>query len=151
MSSGGYLCRKVLLVTRAEVKLSQFVKTLLIPWTRQPELTRQQQILKVFVKWVQHLFTVTYKCYCTVCGFIICTFVLKLFVLCCLSQFYVLRPLLCFNLFKLLLSALFLLYCFISFAVYFACCVICFVSPYVYYHSLPFVYKCKDQCHQMET
>jgi hypothetical protein len=35
------LGHEVLLVTRAKGKLSQFVKTLPIPWTRQPELTRQ--------------------------------------------------------------------------------------------------------------
>jgi len=38
--------------------------------------------VKVFVAWVQHLFTVTYEWHCTVCGSTVCTFVLKLFAVC---------------------------------------------------------------------
>jgi len=84
-------------------------------------------------------------------GFIMCPFALKLFVLCCLLQFYVLRPLLRFNRFKLLLSVLFLFYCFVCFAPCFVCSVNLIVSPSVYYCYLPFVYKCKGHCHRVET
>jgi hypothetical protein len=84
-------------------------------------------------------------------GFIICIFVLKLFVLCCLLQCFVLRPLLRFNRFKFLLSVLFLFYCFVCFALCLVCSVNRIVSPSVYYCYLPFVYNCKGHCHRVET
>ena len=40
---------------------------------------------------------------------------------------------------------------YVCFAFYFVCFVVSIVSPYVYYCSLPFVYKCKDHCHWVET
>jgi len=83
-----------------------------------------------------------YECYCTVCGSTVCIFVFKLFVLC---------HLFCFNQFKFLLYILFLCYCFICFPFYFLCSVIYIVSPYAYCCSLPFIYKCKDHCHWVET
>ena len=46
--------------------------------------------------------------------------------------FCVLRPLLCFSPFKLLLSFVFLFYCFMCFASYSVCSAIGIVSPYVH-------------------
>jgi len=71
------------------------------------------------VRWgfcgVSVAFVVKCECYCTACRFTVCIIVLKLFVLCFLLQFCVLRPLWCFNRFKLLLRSLFSFYCFICY------------------------------------
>ena len=64
------------------------------------------------------------ECYCTVCDSLICIFFLN-----CL--FYVIRPVLWFIPFELLLCLSFLFYFFVCFAFYFVCSAICIVSPYV--------------------
>jgi len=53
--------------------------------------------------------------------------------------------------FKFVLYISFLCYYFLCFPFHFVCSVICIVSPYAYCCLLPFVYKCKDHCHWVET
>ena len=71
-----------------------------------------------------HLFIVTCECYCTACGSIVCTLVLKRFVLCPSPSVTIqsISVVVMFSIFVLLFYVV---------AIYFVSFVICTVSPYV--------------------
>ena len=105
---------------------------------REEKRREEKRREEVFVAWVHHVFIVTYEWHCAVCSFTVCTFVLKLFVV-CNSSCVMLQS----NEVVFILSIFVLLF----FMLYFLFRVFCglHVSPYLYCCSCPLQYTISNQ------